>query len=459
MKRKMHLSLSIAHLGYHPAAWRMQGVPADGTMNFQHYVNCCRIAAAGKFDFIFLADVAAVREFGDPRVRRDREQQHAKHEPFTLIGALASVVPEIGFIATGSTSFHHPYNFARRLSTLDHISQGRVGWNLVTSWSRDEAANFGLPAPLDSDARHARAREFADIVTRLFDTWEDEAFVRDKASGVYFDRDKLHFLDHDGKHFKVKGPLDTSRPPQGIPPIATAGASANAQELAAAVADIVYAGQPSLASARAYYASVKNRLPRYGRAPDSLLIMPGVMPFVGRTLQEAQDKLDRLHELLDPAVGIGQLIIAGFPDFTGCPIDGPIPEDAAPSFEIKGAQPDSFATTLLARARRDGLTIRQLIQLVCGGDLWQLGVVGTPAMIVDVLEEWFTTGAADGFNVQAPYLPGSATDFVELIMPELRRRGLFRTEYEGRTLRDRLGLARPPNVFAAGPREMRSTAR
>jgi alkanesulfonate monooxygenase len=186
--------------------------------------------------------------------------------------------------------------------------------------------------------------------------------------------------------------------------------------------------------------------------------MPGVMPFVGRTLQEAQAKLDRMHELLDPAVGIGQLIISGFPDFSGCPIDGPIPDDASPSFEIKGAQPDSFAATLLERARRDGLTIRQLIQLVCGGDLWQLGLVGTPAMIVDVLEEWFTTGAADGFNVQAPYLPGSARDFVDLIMPELRRRGLFRTEYEGRTLRDRLGLPRPPNVFATDRDELRSVA-
>lgn len=447
-KRMMHFGLSVAHLGYHPAAWRMPDVPADGTMNFPHYVNCARIAERGKMDFLFFADVSAVRQFGDPRAARDREQQQSKHEPFALIAALAAMTDKIGFVGTASSTFQHPYNLTRRLATLDHISKGRVAWNMVTSWSEDEAFNFGLESTGESDSRHARAHEFATILKQLCDSWEDGAWPRDKETGIFFDRDKLHFLDHDGAYFKIKGPLDLPRPPQGHPPIATAGASDNAQELAAAHADIVYAGQPDITLAREYYASLKAKTAKYGRRPEDVKIMPGIMPFVAATRAEAQAKLDRLNEKIDPEVGFGQLLVAGFPDLSDCPLDGPIPEVDSGLIAYPTGQPTGFAASLLKRARAEGQTVRGLMEMVLGGQLWQLGMVGTPTDIADTLEEWFTTGAADGFNVQAPYLPGSADDFVDLVIPELQRRGLFRTEYEGTTLRDRLGLSRPPNVFA-----------
>jgi FMN-dependent oxidoreductase (nitrilotriacetate monooxygenase family) len=444
----MHFGLSVAHLGYHPAAWRLPDVPADGTMNFAHYVRCAKIAERGKIDFLFLADVSAVRQFNDPRVARDREQQHAKHEPFILMAALAAQTSKVGFVATASTTFQHPYTLARRLSTIDHISKGRAGWNMVTSWSTDEAANFGMTTTGDSDTRHARAGEFATIVKALCDTWEDDAWTRDKLTGTYFDRTKLHYLDHDGAFFRIKGPLDTTRPPQGVPPLATAGASDNAQEFAAAHANIVYAGQPDINLARTYYASLKGKMAKYGRSTGDILIMPGIMTFVGRTRQEAKDKLERLDRMLDPSVGFGQLLVSGFPDFSSYPLDGPIP-DLSPTADKHAAQPSFFVTNLLARARAEGRTVRELIELVCGGHLWQLGMVGTPESIADELEEWFNTGAADGFNIQAATLPGAAEDFVDLVIPELQRRGLFRTDYEGTTLRSHLGLPRPANRFAA----------
>jgi alkanesulfonate monooxygenase SsuD/methylene tetrahydromethanopterin reductase-like flavin-dependent oxidoreductase (luciferase family) len=425
----MRLSLSVAHLGYHPAAWRLPGVPADGTMNFAHYVNCARIAERGALDFLFLADVSAVRNFADPRVARDREQQHAKHEPLTLIAALAAATRDIGLVATASTSFQDPYNLARRFATVDHISGGRAAWNMVTSWSADEARNFGLETTGDSDTRHARASEFAALVK---DLWSGEGLGPDGAAR------------HAGRFFTVDGSLDVARPPQGHLPLATAGASDNAQEFAAAHADIVYAGQPDLQLARNYYASVKARLPRYGRTEDSLLIMPGVMTVLGRTEDEAQEKLARLSALLSPEVGYGQLVISGFPDLSLWPIDGPIPDFADDqSIGGTGAQPAAFAQRLLDIARAQNSTIRQFMEMVCAGNLWQLTLVGTPKMVADRLEEWFVTRAADGFNLQAAYLPGAAEDFVELVLPELRRRGLFREGYarEGETLRERLGLA------------------
>ncbi|MBT9386571.1 LLM class flavin-dependent oxidoreductase [Pseudooceanicola sp. CBS1P-1] len=445
--RKMHFGLSVAHLGYHPAAWRMPDVPVDGTMNLQHYVNCAKIAERGKLDFLFFADVSGVRQFGDARAPRHREQQQSKHEPFTLIAALAALTEEIGFVGTASTTFQHPYNLTRRLATLDHLSGGRAAWNMVTSWSEDEAENFGLATTGTSDERHARAHEFVSVVKRLCDTWEDGAFVQDKESGIFFDREKLHFLDHEGDQFRIKGPLDLPRPPQGVPPIATAGASENAQELAAAHADIVYAGQPNIELARAYYASLKAKTWKYGRTPDDVKIMPGIMTFVAPTRAEAQAKLDRLNACIDPVMGFGHMLVSGLPDLSACPLDSLVPEADSELVAYPTGQPSGFAMSLMKRARADGKTVRQLMEMVLGGDLWQLGIVGTPTDVADKLEEWFSTGAADGFNVQAAYLPGAAEDFVELVVPELQRRGLFRTEYEGRTLRDRLGIARPQNSF------------
>lgn len=291
-RRKMSLGLSIANLGYHYAAWRHPRVPADGNMDFRHFVHCARLAERGKFDLIFLADSSAVRDLDNRAIAREMEHQIVKHEPIALLAAMSTVTSRVGLVPTASTTYNEPYNLSRTLATLDILSEGRAGWNMVTSFSLDEARNFGLHGTLDSDARHARAVEFADVVRGLFDSWEDDAVPRDKASGLYYYPAKMHVWNHAGRHFKVRGPLDVPRPPQGLIPIFTAGDSEQAQELAARSADGLYAGQPDLERARAYYASVKGRLAKYGRSHDELKIMPGIMPFVGRTLEEAQDKFD-----------------------------------------------------------------------------------------------------------------------------------------------------------------------
>jgi FMN-dependent oxidoreductase (nitrilotriacetate monooxygenase family) len=445
---KMRLGLSVAILGYHYAAWRLPEVPANGDHDLGHFIRCAEIAERGRMDFLFFADVAALRNMDDPRIRRDLEQSHIKHEPTLLCAALAATTRHVGLMPTISTSFHHPYNVARRVASLDHISGGRMGWNLVTSTSPDEARNFGLDTPLSSEQRHARAREFLDVCRGLWDSWDDDAFIRDKATGVYFDRSKYHTLDHAGTYFRVRGPLDTARPPQGAPPLITAGQSDNAQDLAAEVADMVYSAQPTLALAQTYYASVKARLPAYGRHPDDLLIMTGIMPFVGRTMAEAQAKFDAVQNLLDPRVAHGMLVINHFPDLSAYGLDDKVPDLVMTEQHTTAGRPPEFTQTMMERAKREDMTIRQLFAAVSAG-FWHLGVIGTPETIADTLEQWFRQGAADGFIIQPPYLPGSAEDFVDLVVPELQRRGLFRTEYEGATLRENLGLAPAPSRYAA----------
>jgi FMN-dependent oxidoreductase (nitrilotriacetate monooxygenase family) len=450
-RRQMSLGLSIANLGYHYAAWRHPDVPAGGNMDFRHFVHCAKLAERGKFDLIFLADSSAVRDLDNVAIARDMEHQLVKHEPMALLAALSAVTSRVGLVPTASTTYNDPYTLTRTLATLDILSDGRAGWNMVTSFSIDEARNFGLHKTLDSASRHARAAESAEVMLALFDSWEPDAVPRDKASGIYFDRDKMHVLDHVGVHFKVRGPLDVPRPPQGHIPIFTAGGSEQAQELAAYIADGLYAGQPDIERARAYYASTKARLAKYGRSPDDLKIMPGIMPFVGRTLQEAQDKFDMMQSLVEPRLGLGLLVVNSFPDYTGYDLDGPVPDLPAP-----GGRNSEFTTVMMQRARTENWTIRQLYELVSGG-FWHLGVIGTPTMIADLMEEWFTTGAADGFNIQPPCIPTSAEDFVELVTPELQRRGLFRREYETATLREHLGLQPATNRHVVA-RQMRQTA-
>ena len=321
------------------------------------------------------------------------------------------------------------------------MSGGRAGANLVTGFSIDEARNFGLDAVLGSDHRHERAIEFVEVMKGLEDSWDDDAFPRDKATGQFWDRAKLHYLDHVGKHFKIRGPLDVARPPQGHLPIFTAGDSDNAMEFSARCGDVVYGGQPDIEGARAYYSAIKGRLAKYGRTPDQVKMMPGIMPFVGRTRQEAQDKFDRMQALIEPKLGLGLLAVNNFPDYRGHDLDGPVP-DIAPTPGRKSF----FSGPLMDKVRREGMTIRQLYEAVSGG-FWHLGVVGTPAMVVDVMEEWFTTGAADGFNIQGPCIPVDTEDFVELVIPELRRRGLRPAGYDGSDLRTRLGLPPAPSRY------------
>jgi alkanesulfonate monooxygenase len=446
----MRLGLSVASVGYHYTAWRLPEVSAIGSMDLRHHIEAAQIAERGKMDFLFLADWASLLNLDDPRIARDREHAQLKMDPTLVVSALAAVTERIGFMPTASTTYNHPYNFARRMATIDHISGGRLGWNMVTGFNPEEALNFSHDKPVPSDMRHARAGEFVEVVRALFDSWEAGALLRDKASGLYFDRAKVHFIDYAGEHFRVRGPLDVDRPPQGMIPIITAGVSDNAMELAARFADMSYGGQPNIEAARTYYATVKGKLAKYGRAPESMLMMPGIQCYLGRTQGEAEDKFARIQATVDPQVGIGHLLLNHFPDLTGLPLDAPVP-DLEMSTEmmdkrISGREPE-MTLALMRRAKQEKLTLRQLFDVaMCG--FWSLGVIGTPMKVADMMEEWFTTGAADGFNVQPPYMPHGAKDFVSLVIPELQRRGLFRTEYEGHTLRENLGLPPVPNRHA-----------
>lgn len=436
-KRKEQLKLGafLLFTGHHVAAWRHPDAQADN--DFKDFVKLAKLAEAAKFDAIFFADGVGVRLDDPDAASRKAHNGTYPFEPITLLSALAAVTDHIGLIATASTSFSDPYNLARQFASLDRLSDGRAGWNLVTSSDPGAALNFGHETHILHADRYERAQEFADVVLGLWDSWEDDAFVRDRASGRYFDRDKLHILHHRGKHFKVRGPLNIPRSPQGHPVVVQAGASEAGKELAARTAEAIFAAQITLEEAVTYYADVKGRLAKYGRSPDDLKILPGVHPVVGRTQSEAEEKFAALQELIQPEVGLNLLAgLSGGVDLSQYPLDGPLPDLP----ETNGGK--SRQALLLDLARREGLTIRQLYLRIAGArGHWQL--VGTPEHIADQLEERFENYGADGFNLMSPINPGGLTDFIELVVPELRRRGLFRTEYEGRTLRENLGLKRP----------------
>jgi FMN-dependent oxidoreductase (nitrilotriacetate monooxygenase family) len=412
-------------------------------VHFENYIELAQLAEAAKFDTIFFADGVGVRLKDIEAASRKAHSGVYPFEPITLLSALSAVTKHIGLIATASTSYSDPFNLARQFSSLDHLSGGRAGWNLVTSSDPDAAFNFGHESHILHADRYERAEEFADVVLGLWDSWEDDAFPRDREAGVYFDKDKLHVLDHKGKHFKVRGPLNTPRTPQGHPVVVQAGASEPGKELAARTAEAIFAAQITLDEAVGFYADVKGRMAKYGRDQDELKIMPGIFPVVAPTQAEAEDKFAQLQDLIQPIVGLNMLAgLSGGLDLSQYDIDGPLP-DAVP--ETNAGK--SRQSLLLDLARRENLTIRQLYLRIAGArGHWQ--VVGTPQHIADQLEERFEARGADGFNVMAPIMPGGLKDFIDLVVPELRRRGLFRTEYEGATLRENLGLKRPTNRFA-----------
>ena len=439
---QLHLGMSIRGLGYHPAAWRHPDVPADGTLRFEHYARSAQLAEHGKCDLIFFADGIGLRERDIPRGSLARSgYEIVEMEPLTLLPALAVVTKHIGLVTTASTTYNEPFNMARKFATLDLISNGRAGWNVVTSWSEAEARNFNREQHVDYNTRYARAAEFVEVVKGLWDSWEEDAFRFDKQSGSFFDEGKMHVLDHKGKFFTVRGPLNVARPPQGHPVIVQAGASEHGRELAAATADLVYAVHPTREAARAFYADVKGRLGRYGRDEDDLKILPALRPVVGRTAAEAQAKFNQLQELLHPLVGLARLNHT-FGDLSGYPLDGPVPLDKLGPAELR-----SISAQLLERVKRQNPTIRELYGEVAGRG--GFCVIGTAADIADVMQDWFAHDACDGFNITPTHLPGGCQDFVEMVTPELQRRGLFRTEYEGTTLRENLGLKRPVNRYAA----------
>lgn len=430
-KRTIKLGVSMIGLGYHLANWRHPDAPADGNMSLPHFMRVIQAAERGLFDMGFLADGVGIRFHDEPKGALCRTAKNVQFEPLTLLSALAMVTKNIGLVATASTTYNEPYHVARKFASLDHISGGRAGWNVVTSVTDMEARNFNRDVAPGYDVRYDRAAEFVEVVRGLWDSWEDDAFVRDKVSGINYDPAKLHVLNHSGPHFKVAGPLNVARTPQGAPVIVQAGASEQGRELAAATADVVYAAAQTLEAAQAYYASVKGRMAKYGRHPDELKIMPGLMAIPGRTRQEAQDRYDVLQELVDPLVGLGALSNY-LGDLSAYPLDGPVPEPP-------NRRMHSRAGIFLDIARRDNLTIRQLYLSVAGGNGHRT-VIGTPADIADAMEEWFHHEAADGFNILPPWLPGGLEDVVDMVVPELQRRGLYRTAYEGRTLRENLGI-------------------
>ncbi|QBD74540.1 LLM class flavin-dependent oxidoreductase [Ktedonosporobacter rubrisoli] len=448
-KGQIKLGAFLMNTGHHVAAWRHPNAWAEHGLEFAHYKHLAQTAEQAKFDMVFLADGVAVRRNHD-RASLSRSGQIVHFEPLTLLSALAAATEHIGLVATASTTYNEPYHIARKFASLDYLSAGRAGWNVVTSASEAEAHNFNRETHMEHGLRYERAQEFLQVVKGLWDSWDDDAFVRDKASGLYFEPDKLHVLNHKGKHFSVKGPLNVARPPQGYPVIVQAGASEDGQEFAAQTAEVIFTAQQTLQEAQAFYAAVKGRLARYGRTPDQLKIMPGVFPVVGRTEQEAKEKYDELQNLIHPSVGLALLSgnLGGF-DLSSYPLDGPLPD--LPETNLNKSR-QKLVTDL---ARRENLTIRQLYQAIAGArGHWTIW--GTPQQIADRLEEWFVNDAADGFNIMPPYLPAGLHDFVELVLPILRERGLFRTEYEGRTLRENLGLVRPANQFSARSEERAS---
>ena len=443
---QLKLGAFLMSPGHHVAAWRHKGSAANLGSNFRAYADIAKKAEAARFDLLFLDDTLAVRDT-DPETGR-RSARAAYFEPLTLLAGLAAVTERIGLTATVSTTFNEPYSLARKFASLDVLSEGRAAWNLVTSNTEVEARNFSQSRHLLHAKRYERAEEFIDLVVKLWNSFEDDAFVYDKESGIYYDADKLHAANHTGAHFSVAGPLNVGRSPQGQPVIVQAGSSEPGKELAARTAEVVFTAQNTLAEAQAFYSDVKGRMAKYGREPDELKVMPGIFPVVGRSRHEAEEKFAELQELIHPSVGIRLLsdMIGGF-DLSVYPLDGPVPELP----ETNGGK--SRQHLLFDIARRDQLTINQLAKRIAGArGHWQ--VVGTAEDIADQLEDRFVNGGADGFNIMPPTLPAGLDDFIDLVVPELRKRGLFRTEYEGATLRENLGLAAARRSPATLAREL-----
>jgi alkanesulfonate monooxygenase len=435
-ERQLKIGLSLVSNGTHPAGWRLPEARADAALDFSLWKEMAQAAEQAKIHFIFLADGIAVRTAASDDDALSYSGRIDQFEPLTLIAGLAASTEKIGYIATASTTYNEPFHIARKFASLDFISGGRVGWNVVTSWSEAEAKNFSRDKHLEHSVRYGRAEEFVDVVRGLWDSWEDDAFLRDKEGGRYFDPAKMHVLNHVGEDFSVRGPLNIARPPQGYPVIAQAGSSEPGQELAARTADLIYTAKQKRDDARGFYESVKGRFGKYGRSTDQALVMPGIMPVVGKTMEEAHAKYQRIQEFIHPKVGLAMLART-FGDLSGYNLDGPLPDNLPTLDGVK-----SHREPLLKMARDNNLTIRQLYMRVTGA-AGHLQLCGTPESIADTMEDWFNAGACDGFNIMAPYFPDGLYEFLDLVVPVLQKRGLFRTDYEGRTLRDNLGLARP----------------
>jgi FMN-dependent oxidoreductase (nitrilotriacetate monooxygenase family) len=436
--RTLHLNVNLLHSGVYPSAWRLPDSRPDAFIDIDHFVRVARIAERGKLDAIFLADTPAIND------RIDYRPFNAL-EPTVVLASVAAATSHVGLVATASTTYNEPYNLARRFASLDMVSHGRAGWNVVTTADAAAGRNFGFAGASDHGARYARAREFTELVHALWDSWEDDAFLGDKASGRFVDTDKVHAVNHRGTHYTVAGPLTVPRSPQGRPVTFQAGGSEDGRELAAATADAVFSLAQTIADGVAYARDLRARAVRYGRGPDALVILPGLATVIGATEAEAQRRQDELWDLVPIEYSLARLAGTLRIDPARLDLDKPLP-DPLP------LPPDANHTMFLgtvALARRDGLTVRQLLRAL-GGGVGHRIVAGTPEAIADDIEAWFRAGAADGFNLMPDVLPDGLETFVDAVVPILQRRGLFRRDYAGATLRAHLGLDRPASRYAAG---------
>ncbi|HWK47640.1 MAG TPA: LLM class flavin-dependent oxidoreductase [Stellaceae bacterium] len=432
-------------VGGHLGGWRHPDAYDDTVMNLDCVIELARIAERGKLDAVFLADGNAVRDMDRPALFAANfpSARPAGFEPTTVLSAVAMMTRHVGVVATATTTYDEPYSVARRFASLDHVSKGRGGWNLVTGSYEGDALNFGRSEHLAREERYGRAQEFYEVVVDLWDSWADDAFPQNKATGQFLDPSRVREINHKGKHFIVKGPLNVARSVQGRPVVFMAGQSEPGMELAARYADALFGAGSTKQDCQTAYADIKGRMGKYGRPTEALRILPGISVFVGRTSEEADELYQQLQSLISPALGVHYLSKMVTRDLTGYPVDGMLPE--LPREVVGGS---SLRHYIIEMARRENLTIRQTYERVLpsiGGPLFK----GNPSQIADEMEDWYTSQACDGFTIMAPVAPRGLRDFVDLVVPELQRRGLFRRDYTSDTLRGHLGLAVPANTHFA----------
>lgn len=441
--RKVRLGLSMHGLGYHPSAWLDPDVPPNGALSIAHYIEMTKAAERGLFDMVFVADHVGIIVEDTPKgVFGKIHDGFAELEPLTLLGALSQVTSHVGLVATASTTLHQPYQLARQFASIDHLSGGRVGWNVVTSSRDAEARNFSEDKMLDKSLRYEKAREAISVCLGLWESWEPDAFSYDRKTETFFDRTKLHAINHKGRFFRVDGPLTIPPTPQGRPVIVQAGQSEDGIDFAASFAEVIYAVHTTLDTARPFYKKVKDRVEKFGRRREDVLIMPGFMPVVGRTRDEAKEKYTALQYLLAETVGL-QKIVRFFGDLSKYDLDGPLPDLRTDIPTVSRGGQD------VQLARKNNWSIRQFIRETVISHSHSIAI-GTPADIVDHMEQWLDEEAADGFNILPAISPRDINEFVDLVVPEMQRRGLYRTEYESTTLRGNLGLS--PTVYGQGLR-------
>lgn len=440
MNRKLHLGLFIYPGGHHIAGWRHPTTPASELSALSYYQTQIQLAERGKFDLFFVGDTLFTREKNGRFFGR---QATSNLDPVSLCSTLSSVTERIGLVSTLSTTYHEPYAIASKFATLDHLSGGRAGWNVVTTWEDKAALNFNRDTAMEKADRYVRGREFVDACTALWDSWDEAALLRDQASGRFCDPTLIRPVDHRSNSFRVRGPLRQPRPVQGWPVLVQAGGSQPGREFAAMVAEAVFTAQTRLQEAKEFRSSTHARMAKYGRRPDEVVIMPGLSPLLGSTEAEALQLEEEIGELVHPEVGIWMLS-----ENLNFPLYDYEPDDPLPVERIRSVKkPTASADTLLAEAERRELTIEGAARLIARSRSHQ-NFVGTPEQLADLMQRWLEEGGCDGFIVMPPYFPRQLEVFVEQVVPLLQRRGLFRTEYEGTTLRDHLGLTTPaPGQF------------